>query len=66
MADKIAKKLPKRCSRGPGAWIALARGRDNNARSLPVRDPRSGINFPLMGDVGSAAYRRSLAGRSRR
>lgn len=66
MADKIAKKLPKRCSRGPGAWIALARGRDNNARSLLVRDPRRGISYPRIGDVGSAAYRRLLAGRGRR
>lgn len=58
MAEKIAKKLPKRVSRGLGAWIALARGRDNNARALSARDPRRGINYPRLGDVGSAAYRR--------
>lgn len=59
MATKIAKKLPKRVGRGPGAWIAIARGRDNGARALVSRDPRQGIHYPRQGDVGSAAYRRS-------
>lgn len=62
MADKIAKKLPKRVSRGPGAWIALSRGRDGKDRGLPKRNPRQGINFPEHNHVGSAAYRRSLKG----
>ena len=59
MADKIAKKLPKRCSRGPGAWIALANGRNSKNRALPARNARQGINFPNITDVGSAAYRRA-------
>lgn len=58
MADKIAKKLPKRCSRSKGSWVTLARGRDNKDRSLPNRNARQGINFPNLADVGSAAYRR--------
>ena len=59
MADqKISKKLPKRVGRGPGAWIALARGRDSKNRVLPNRNARQGINYPSLQDVGSAAYRR--------
>ncbi len=58
MADKIAKKLPKRVGRGPGAWIAIHNGRSNANRAPVVRDSRRGINYPRMGDVGSAAYRR--------
>jgi hypothetical protein len=58
VADKIAKKLPKRCSRGKGAWIAIARGRDNAARVLPSRNARQGINGIDLNLVGSAAYRR--------
>lgn len=58
MADKIAKKLPKRCSRAKGAWVAIHNGRANKDRSLPSRNARQGINFPVVGDVGSAAYRR--------
>lgn len=57
--SKIAKKLPKRVGRGPGAWIALARGRDNKDRSLPSRNARQGINFPHITEVGSASYRRA-------
>lgn len=57
----IPKKLPKRVSRGPGAWITLARGRDNENRVLAKRDPHTGINFPRLGDAGSAAYRRLQA-----
>jgi hypothetical protein len=58
VADKIAKKLPKRVSRGKGAWVALARGRDSKNRVLVNRNARQGINFPDLGHVGSAAYRR--------
>lgn len=56
----IPKKLPKRCGRGPGAWIALANGRNNKNRELVHRAPHTGINYPHLGDAGSAAYRRSL------
>lgn len=62
MADKIAKKLPKRCSRSKGAWVALARGRDGKDRSLPRRDPRQGINGYDLSLTGSAAYRRMRKG----
>lgn len=58
---KIAKKLPKRVGRVPGAWIALARGRDNGHRELPHRNSHTGINYPAISDVGSAAYRRRQA-----
>ncbi len=57
---EIAKKLPKRVSRGPGAWIALANGRNGKNRVLASRAAHTGINYPSLGDVGSAAYRRSL------
>ena len=63
MADtsKIQKKLPKRCSRSKGSWVSIHNGRANKDRALVARDPRRGINFPLLGDVGSAAYRRRQA-----
>lgn len=61
-ASKIAKKLPKRVGRGPGAWIALARGRDNGNRAIPVRNARQGINGFDLGLTGSAAYRRLRKG----
>lgn len=60
MAEKIAKKLPKRCSRTKGSWLQIHNGRSHKDRSLPNRNPRQGINFPNLGEVGSAAYRRSL------
>ena len=63
MAEKIAKKLPKRCSRSKGSWITLARGRDNKDRSLPSRNPRQGINGYDLSLTGSAAYRRQQKGR---
>lgn len=56
---KIAKKLPKRCSRTKGAWIAIARGRDNSHREVVSRNARQGINFPAITEVGSAAYRKA-------
>jgi hypothetical protein len=62
MADKVAKKLPKRCSRSKGSWVAIHNGRAHKDRSLVRRDPRQGINFPAVGDVGSAAYRRMRGG----
>lgn len=55
---KIAKKLPKRVGRGPGAWVSIANGRNSKDRSLPSRNARQGISYPQAGDVGSAAYRR--------
>ena len=58
MAEKIAKKLPRRCSRGPGAWVAIHNGRSGKDRGLPARNPRQGISYPNLGEVGSAAYRR--------
>jgi hypothetical protein len=58
VAEKIAKKLPKRCSRTKGSWISIHNGRANKDRVLPSRDARRGINWPQMGEVGSAAYRR--------
>lgn len=58
MADKIAKKLPKRCSRSTGSWVSIANGRAHKDRALVARNPRQGINFPSLTDVGSAAYRR--------
>ncbi len=63
--QKIKGSAPKvrNANRGPGYWIGLAKSRDNRDRSLPSRDPRQGINFPRIGDVGSAAYRRTLAKR---
>jgi hypothetical protein len=63
MADKIAKKLPKRCSRSKGSWVSIHNGRANKDRSLVSRNPRQGINYPVLGDVGSAAYRRKRAGK---
>jgi hypothetical protein len=63
---KIAKKLPKRCGRSKGSWVSIHNGRANKDRSLPNRDPRRGINFPNLGDVGSAAYRRLLQKGGRR
>jgi hypothetical protein len=58
MAEKISKKLPKRCSRTKGSWVSIHNGRANKDRVLAGRDPRCGINFPYITDVGSAAYRR--------
>lgn len=62
---KIKGSAPKvrNANRGPGYWITLARGRDNRDRVLPNRNPREGINYPNLGEVGSAAYRRLRGGR---
>jgi len=58
--QKIRGSAPKvrNANRGPGYWITLARSRDNKNRDLVKRNPRQGINYPLLSDVGSAAYRR--------
>ena len=63
MADKIAKKLPKRCSRAKGAWIQIHNGRNSGNRVLATRSARNGINGFDIGLVGSAAYRRRQPGR---
>lgn len=65
--QKVKGSAPKvrNANRGPGYWVSLARSRDNRERSLPSRNPRQGINFPAIGDVGSAAYRRLLQRRGR-
>lgn len=63
VAAKIAKKLPKRCGRSKGSWVSIHNGRNNKDRVLPSRNARQGINFPAVGDVGSAAYRRMKGGR---
>jgi hypothetical protein len=64
--QKIKGSAPKvrNRNRGPGYWVGLAKSRDNRDRNLPSRDPRQGINFPRLGQVGSAAYRRKQAKRS--
>lgn len=55
-APKVRNK-----DRGPGYWVSLHNARNNKARALPSRDARHGINYPRIGDVGSAAYRRLRA-----
>lgn len=58
--QKIKGSAPKvrNKDRGPGYWVGLAASRSNRERSLPSRNARQGINYPAIGDVGSAAYRR--------
>jgi hypothetical protein len=46
-------------ARKVGDWKAVATGRNHKPREM--RNGRGLSNVPNMGDVGSAAYRRSLA-----
>ena len=48
--------------RKKGDWQAVARGRSNRDRDYARRAGTTGINFPGAGEVGSAAYRRTLTG----
>lgn len=63
--QKIKGSAPKvrNANRGPGYWVGLAKSRDGKRRVLVDRYARQGINFPDLGDVGSAAYRRALTKR---
>lgn len=49
--------------RSKGDWIAVAKGRANKVRE-PLAN-RPGACVPAVTDVGSAAYRRLLAKKSR-
>lgn len=57
---KIKNSSPKvkNSFRTPGYWVTLARARGNREREVVARNPHQGINYPRLGDVGSAAYRR--------
>lgn len=47
--------------RKKGDWVAVARGRGNKERDYAKRPATGGMNYPKLGDVGSAAYRRLLS-----
>jgi len=47
--------------RKKGEWVAIANGRSH--RDTVLTNGHGLSNIPQRGDVGSAAYRRSLAGR---
>lgn len=66
--QKVKGSAPKvrNANRTVGYWMSLSKSRDNRERTLPSRNPRQGINFPGLGEVGSAAYRRLLQGRRHR
>jgi hypothetical protein len=51
--------------RKPGQWVQIANGRNRPVAPLN-RAWTTGINYPNLGDVGSAAYRREMAKRDRR
>jgi hypothetical protein len=65
--NKIKGAAPKvrNANRGPGYWVGLHNSRDNGDRVLTPRNSRLGINGFDIGLVGSAAYRRLQAKRSR-
>lgn len=52
--------------RKKGDWVKVAQSRGGSRREVASRSSRIGINFPNIGDVGSAAYRRLLARGTRR
>ena len=59
-ASKVKGSAPKvrNSNRTKGYWLSLHNARNNKDRSLASRHPHTGINFPGLGEVGSAAYRR--------
>lgn len=61
---KVRGNSPKvrNSNRTKGYWVGLAKSREHKARYLPDRSSRIGINFPELGHVGSAAYRRLRRG----
>lgn len=65
MASQTKGSAPKvrNANRTPGYWVILARGRANRERVVSSHNARQGINFPNIGDVGSAAYRRAKRAR---
>lgn len=62
--QKVKGSAPKvrNSNRTKGYWVGLAKSRDNKARHLSDRSSRIGINWPDLGDTGSAAYRRLRRG----
>lgn len=60
MATIVKGSSPKVRNRGrtPGYWVGLNNSRSNRAREIVSRYSHTGINYPLLTDVGSAAYRR--------
>lgn len=58
--QKIKGSAPKvrNRNRTKGYWVMLSSSRSNRQRDLPNRNSRQGINYPVLGEVGSAAYRR--------
>lgn len=58
--QKVKGSAPKvrNANRAKGYWVGLHNARANRDRVLPNRNPRQGINFPNIGEVGSAAHRR--------
>jgi hypothetical protein len=58
--QKVKGSAPKvrNANRTKGYWMGLHNSRANKERALPTRNARQGINFPALGEVGSAAYRR--------
>lgn len=65
MAGKIGGSSPKvrNSNRGKGYWVGLHNSRNNKVRSLPNRYAHQGVNYPQLGEVGSAAYRRRCQGK---
>lgn len=60
------KGQAKKCSRGsrkPGDWLIKQRARDSRPGRELIHHPN--VNYPRLSDVGSAAYRRLLAKKSR-